>query len=202
MTTSLNKSKPKLGILISGRGSNMQAIATAINNKALHASITVVVANTAKAVGIEIAQGMGLTTTVITRKQFATQNDFESAMLAALQNAGVDCVILAGYNRILGQMILNAYPNRILNIHPSLLPKYGGKGMVGMAVHEAVLDAGEAESGCTVHLVNAVIDGGEILAQHRVPVLEGDTSLALAKRVLQAEHMLYPAVIADYCKML
>lgn len=186
--------KAKLGVLISGRGSNLQAIHSAnLDN----AEISIVISNRPDAAGLIWAKEQGLPTLAIdsTGKKRA---EVDGEILAACQKSGVDALVLAGYDRIISDALLNAYPNRIVNIHPSLLPAYGGKGMVGHKVHEAVVNAGETQSGCTVHLVTPNVDEGPILGQRPVPVLAGDTPEALAARVLAQEHLLYPLVLRHW----
>lgn len=179
----------RLGILISGRGSNLAAIQQAIETGQMtNATIAVVVSNKPDAGGLRFAASKTIPTAVVTEKN-------DAAILSILQAHQIDLLVLAGYGRILSQVLLDAYPNRIVNIHPSLLPAYGGRGMVGIKVHQAVLAAKETESGCTVHGVTAYVDGGPILGQARVPVLPGDTAEILAERVLAEEHRLYPKVL-------
>ena len=191
--------KCRLGVLLSGRGSNFGAIQRAIAEGRLsNAEIAVVISNHPEAEGLTLAQSHGLKTLAWDKSEFETRQAFDEVIAAALQAHQVDLVILAGYDRILGNALLAAYPGRILNIHPSLLPAYGGKGMVGHKVHQAVLANGEAESGCTVHLVTEVVDGGAILGQSQVPVHPSDTPETLAARVLAQEHQLYPQAIGNF----
>lgn len=185
----------RLGILLSGRGSNFRAIHQAIQEERLQAEIAVVFSNHAEAAGLSYAREQGLPAAHLDKAGFENRQAYDAALTRLLQEHRVDWIILAGYDRILGAPLLNAYAGRILNIHPSLLPAYGGKNMVGLKVHAAVLAGGETESGCTVHGVTETVDGGPILGQSRVPVLPGDTPETLAERVLAAEHRLYPEVI-------
>ena len=122
------------------------------------------------------------------------------ALLGVLEEHGVELILLAGYLKLVPRMVVERYAGRMLNIHPALLPKFGGKGMYGMRVHRAVLEAGEEESGATVHLVDEEYDRGHIVAQRRVPVLDGDTAEALAARVLAVEHRLYPEAVDHVCE--
>lgn len=180
----------RLGILLSGRGSNFEAIAAAIASGALpNAQMAVVLSNKPEAKGLETAQHKNIPTAVVA-------NDAD--ILETLRAHRVDLVILAGYNRILSAELVNAYDKRMLNIHPSLLPAYGGKNMVGLRVHQAVIAAGEKTSGCTVHLVTTDVDAGPILGQAPVTVDPADTPETLAQKVLKEEHALYPRVIKDY----
>lgn len=189
----------RLGILLSGRGSNCVAIAKAIETGVLpNAEISVVISNRAEAPGLALAEAKGLKTVIIEKHQFDTRSACDAAIVETLQAHQVDLIILAGYDRILDPVLLTAYPGRILNIHPSLLPAYGGKGMVGAKVHQAVLSNAEQESGCSVHVVTETVDGGPILGQSRVPVLTLDTPEMLAARILEQEHQLYPQVIGEF----
>lgn len=191
----------RLGVLLSGRGSNFAALQKAIAaGEIAQAAITVVISNREEATGLDLARAAGLKAVALNPDQAATLASRDAALVASLAEHGVDIVLLAGYDRIIGPALLAAYPNRILNIHPSLLPAYGGQGMVGAKVHAAVLANQETESGCTVHLVNEVVDGGAILGQSRVPVLPADTPETLAARVLAEEHRLYPRVVNAFIR--
>lgn len=186
----------RLGVLLSGRGSNFAAIQQAIESGTLrNAKISVVVSNHSDAQGLIHAAGKGIPTFALEKKDFENRLAFDTAVAEILKAHQVDYVILAGYDRIISEPLLTAFERRILNIHPSLLPAYGGKGMVGLKVHAAVLANQEKESGCSVHWVTAVVDDGPVLGQARVPVLDGDTPESLAARILEQEHRLYPQVI-------
>jgi len=190
-----------LGILLSGRGSNYEAIQQAIQQGVItHAHIAVVISNRQDAKGLALARMSHLPCILLNAAAYSSRQDFDTAILRALKAHHVDLLVLAGYDRILGEPVLSAYPHRILNIHPSLLPAYGGKGMVGTRVHEAVLSSGDVQSGCSVHVVTETIDGGPVLGQRTVPVLPGDTAETLAARVLAEEHQLYPQVIQEFCR--
>ncbi len=198
---SLNQTPPlkkiRLGILVSGRGSNLKAIFQAIESGELsQVEIATVISNRPSAQGLLYAEEKGLNTTVFRPKLFPHREAYDQALLDYLKQQGIDLVILAGYSRIITPVLIQAFPQRILNIHPSLLPAYGGKGMLGMAVHEAVIAAGEKESGCTVHVVTEDVDAGPILGQRYVPVQPDDTSERLAEKVLAQEHSLYPEIIS------
>ncbi|HEY0308734.1 MAG TPA: phosphoribosylglycinamide formyltransferase [Acidobacteriaceae bacterium] len=181
----------RLGILLSGRGSNFMAIAEAIkSHRLLGAQIAIVLSNVANSPGIVAAQKMGLKTAVVeSRGRSRDEHDME--VIARLHQHKVDLVILAGYMRILSPRFIGEFPERILNIHPSLLPDFPG-----MHAHRDVLVAGVKESGCTVHFVNEQVDDGTIILQRSVPVLPGDTEETLAARVLEQEHGAYPEAIA------
>lgn len=188
----------RLGILLSGQGSNFKAIAQAIESQTLtNAKIAVVISNKVDAPGLLYAQDAGFPTVSISPDGYDTLEEYDTRILEQLQSARVDLTILAGYNKILSPVLLAAYPEAVLNIHPSLLPAYGGAGMIGIKVHQAVIAGQEAESGCTVHIVTHEVDQGPILGQTRVSVYPEDTPEQLAQRILEQEHMLYPQVIQE-----
>ena len=190
----------KIGFLASHGGSNMQAILDACASGSIEAEPRLLICNNPGATVIERAAASGLPCVVLNAKTHPDFLELDAAILAALKSAGVELVVLAGYMKKIGPQVLSGYRNRILNIHPALLPKFGGQGMFGMNVHRAVLEAGESESGATVHLIDAIYDEGPILAQARVPVLPGDTPETLQGRVLETEHQLYPATLAKIAK--
>ena len=182
---------PKLGVLISGRGSNLKAIIDAIERRQLDASIAVVISNRAGAAGLEHARQAGIETLVINHQRFTSREDYDRELVNELKARGVGLVCLAGFMRLLSPVMVAAFPNRILNIHPSLLPKYPG-----LHPQQQALDAGATVSGATVHFVNEDLDAGPIVLQREVPVLPGDTAGTLADRILAVEHALYPDAIA------
>lgn len=191
----MNESAPiQLGILVSGGGTTMINLAQRIEVGALHAAIPLVIASNAKAKGVERAQDLGLPTEIVVRKQFDSVEAFSDRCFELLRQAGVDLVVLAGFLSLL--RIPDDFEGKVINIHPALLPKYGGKGMYGHHVHEAVLAAGETESGCTVHFADNEYDNGPIILQAKVPVLPDDTPDTLAERVMAAERDAYPQAIA------
>jgi len=191
--------KIRLGVLISGRGSNLVALHKAIQDGRLaDAEIVVVISNRMDAKGLEWASRQGIPAIGLSEDAAKKRSLRDQAILDSLLHYKVDFVLLAGYDRIISNTLLESFPGRMLNIHPSLLPAFGGPGMLGRAVHEAVLAAGEQESGCTVHLVTDVVDGGAILGQNRVPVLANDTADTLAERILLAEHQLYAEAVQNY----
>ncbi len=172
----------------------MVSIATACQQKAgLNANVVIVIADREDAAGIAKAQQLGLKTAVVPYKQFGSRAQFEAALVKQIDQATPDVVILAGFMRILSPTTVAHYADRMLNIHPSLLPKFPG-----LHTHKQVLEAGDAEHGATVHEVTAVLDHGPIIAQARVPVLVGDTEALLAARVLEQELLLYPRAIAQW----
>ena len=180
-----------LGVLISGRGSNLKAIIDAIEQRRLDASIAIVISNRADAPGLEHARQAGITTLVLSHKDFASREDYDRALVKELTDRGVALVCLAGFMRLLSPVMVDAFPNRILNIHPSLLPKYPG-----LHPQQQALDDGATVSGVTVHFVNKDLDAGPVVLQREVPVLPGDTAATLEARILAVEHQLYPEAIA------
>ncbi len=179
-----------LGMLASHRGSNVRVVIEACQGGRLAARPGVVISNNASSEVLRFAEGAGVPTCCIGGAAFADDGVRDAAILEALHDHGVELVLLLGYMKLLGPRTTAAYRGRILNTHPALLPKYGGKGMYGTRVHEAVLAAGEAETGVTLHLVDEEYDHGQIVAQRRVPVEPGDTVAMLAARVLEREHAL------------
>ncbi len=176
----------KLGILISGRGSNMVALVDAVASGEIPGSeVAVVISDKADAAGLAKAAERGVETLVIERNG-RKREEHDVEIVAALRERGVDLVCLAGYMRLLSPLFVRAFPDRIINIHPSLLPAYPGLG-----VHERVLAAGEKRSGCTVHYVNKDLDAGPVILQREVPVLPKDTPETLAARILEQEHTAY-----------
>ena len=188
----------KIGVMASGGGSNFKAIIERIGEGDLEAQCKFLITNNGTCGAVEHAKEYGIPVYHISVKTHPDVAAYEAALLEVLDKYDVDLLILAGYMKALPVCIVRRMENRILNIHPSLLPKYGGKGFWGIHVHEAVIAAHEKESGPTVHLVSEEIDQGKILAQVKVPVLEGDTPEVLAARVLEQEHNLYWKTIRDY----
>jgi len=181
----------RLGVLISGRGSNLKAIIDAIAAKRLDAEIAIVISNRAGAPGLDHARAAGVETLVLSHKGFASREDYDRALVAELRSRNVALVCLAGFMRLLSPVMVDAFPDRILNIHPSLLPKYPG-----LHPQQQALDDGATVSGATVHFVNKDLDAGPVILRGEVPVLPGDTADTLAGRILEVEHALYPAAIA------
>lgn len=176
----------KLAILISGRGSNMQAIHRAIQTGKLDAEIAVVISNRADAVGLQYAREHGLTAEILSAQKNETRQAYDKRLKSRIDHYQVDLIVLAGFMRILSADFIQAFPYKIINIHPSLLPAFPG-----LHVHEQVLKSGARYSGCTVHFVDEGCDTGPIIDQRVVPVLPGDTPGSLADRVLEQEHQLY-----------
>ncbi|HUO23351.1 MAG TPA: phosphoribosylglycinamide formyltransferase [Caulobacteraceae bacterium] len=190
--------KVRVGVLISGRGSNMEALIKAAQAPDYPAQIVLVLSDKASAGGLDSARATGVEARAIPSKDFGKDREaHERALDAALREAGVQVVALAGYMRLLTPFLVGAWRGRMLNIHPSLLPLYPG-----LHTHERALEAGDAEAGCTVHLVTEAVDAGPVLGQARVPVLAGDDAERLAARVLAEEHRLYPQTLAAFCRQL
>ncbi len=186
----------RIAVFGSGRGSNFRAILEAMDRGEIPgATVCLAVSNTASAGILDIARARGIPAVCLSRKAHRDDDGFAGAMLDLLHAHGVTHVVLAGYLKRVPPAVVAAFRNRIINIHPALLPGFGGPGMYGIHVHEAVLAAGETVSGATVHLVDEEYDRGPILLQRRVPVLTGDTPETLAERVLAVEHQLYPEAL-------
>ncbi len=182
--------------LASGKGSNVRALAQAIEEEAIHARIALIISNNSGAGVIEFARSAHIPWLHLSEKQFTTHDEYARAIAGALHQADADIIVLAGFMKKLPDEICRHYAGRILNIHPALLPAFGGTGMYGMKVHEAVLASGVRESGATVHLVDEEYDHGKIVMQESVPVMPGDTPEILAARVLDCEHRLLPRAVA------
>lgn len=181
----------RVGVLISGRGSNLQALLDAAAGPAYPAEIALVVSDKADAYGLERARQAGVPGLVVDRAGHSGRAGFETAIDAALHDAGCELVCLAGFMRVLSAGFVGRWPNRILNIHPSLLPAF-----TGLHVQRRALEAGVTLAGCTVHIVTPELDAGPIVAQAAVPVLPDDTEDSLSARILAQEHRLYPAALA------
>ena len=188
--------RPHLGFFVSHRGSNMRAIVQACNDGRIDAEPVLLISNNKSSAALAWAAETGLAHTYLSPMSAELEEALDAAHLDALQGAGVDLIILAGYMRKIGPLVLSAYTNRILNIHPALLPKYGGQGMYGHHVHDAVIASGDTETGVTVHLVDDGYDTGPIVAQASVPVEHGDTADTLAARVLAQEHRFFSETLA------
>jgi phosphoribosylglycinamide formyltransferase-1 len=180
----------RLGVLISGRGSNLRSLIDAIGDGRLDATIAVVISNRPEAPGLEIARRAGVNALCIDHRLSSSREEHDRAVARELRAHDVGLVCLAGYMRLVGTLLLEAYPNAILNIHPSLLPAFPG-----VDAQRQALDHGVKVTGATVHLVTAELDGGPIVVQRTVPVLEDDTPATLASRVLAEEHRAYPEAV-------
>jgi phosphoribosylglycinamide formyltransferase-1 len=191
-----------IAVFGSGTGSNFRAILTAIQQGNIPgARISLVVSNNSGAGILGIARANALPAVHLSQKQFPDEASFAAALLSALRGHGVNFIALAGYMKRVPPAVVAAYRMRIVNIHPALLPGFGGAGMYGMRVHEAVLAAGEKASGATVHFVDEEYDTGPVVLRREVPVLAGDTPESLAARVLAAEHEVYPAAIRKIAEL-
>ena len=185
-----------IAVFGSGRGSNFQAILTAIQQGIIsEASVCLVLSNNSGAGLLEIARANGIPAVHMSRKNFLGEEEYVDALLDILHRHGTNFIALAGYMKQVPSRVISTYRDRILNIHPALLPRFGGKGMYGIHVHEAVIAAGESVSGATVHLVDEEYDRGPIVLQRTVPVSPGETPETLAAKVLQIEHTLYPEAL-------
>ncbi|HEY2403976.1 MAG TPA: phosphoribosylglycinamide formyltransferase [Steroidobacteraceae bacterium] len=179
----------RLAILISGRGSNMATIARECQQRRIAATVNVVISDRPGVAGITTAQDMGIETQVVPYKS-VDRPTFERALSAAIDAHSPDLVVLAGFMRVLTETFVRRFAGRMINIHPSLLPKY-----TGLHTHQRVLDAGDSEHGASVHYVTPELDGGPVILQSRVPVKTGDTESTLAARVIATEHVIYPRVV-------
>lgn len=182
--------KKRVAILISGRGSNMRALIEAAKEKGFPAEIALVISNVADAGGLEFARRHGIPTEVIEHTKFPSREIFDNAMDIALTKAGIEIVALAGFMRLLSTRFVEKWLGRMINIHPSLLPAYKG-----LHTHKRAIEAQEKFAGCTVHFVTPALDDGPTILQAKVPVLPGDTEDALAARVLEQEHKIYPQAL-------
>ncbi len=192
----------KIGVLVSGGGTNLQALLDARKRGEIpDGEIGLVIASRKKAYALERARMAGVPALALPRRDYENPADYDAALLTALQEAGVELVVLAGFLCVLGEKMLKGYEGRIVNVHPSLIPAFCGDGFYGLHVHEAALERGVKVTGATVHLVNEVTDGGPILLQKAVEVLESDTPESLQKRVMeQAEWVLLPKAVSMLCQ--
>lgn len=190
--------KTRIAVLCSGGGSNLQAILDAIDAGEIPGQVVLVVSNRKSAHALERARARRIEACFLSRKELGDR--YDDVLLRLLQAAQADLVVLAGYLAIVGPQVVSAYRGRMMNIHPALLPDFGGMGMYGHHVHEAVLQSGAPKSGVTVHFVDEKADHGPIIAQREVPVLPGDTPDTLADRVLREEHILLPDCVKAFCE--
>lgn len=193
-----------IAVMVSGGGTNLQALIDAEKaGKIPHGKITLVIASNDSAYALERAKNNGIEVVVVKRKSYENQDAFDKAIVETLHAHNIDMVVLAGYLSILGETVIQAYRDRIINIHPSLIPSFCGKGFYGLKVHEAALARGVKVTGATVHLVNEIPDGGRILKQKAVYIEDGDTAETLQRRVMeQAEWILLPEACEDIAKQL
>jgi phosphoribosylglycinamide formyltransferase 1 len=189
--------RARVGVLISGGGSNMHALVKASHAVNYPAEIICVISNKPDAGGLKIAQSEGIATHVVNHKDYATREDFDAALNVYLQSQNLDIIACAGFMRIMTPILIAPWQGRMINIHPSLLPLYKG-----LHTHQRALDSGDTEAGCSVHYVTLELDGGPVIAQARVPILDGDTAETLAARVLVEEHKLYPSALEKVAQTL
>jgi phosphoribosylglycinamide formyltransferase-1 len=185
----------KIAILVSGRGSNMVALIDACEQGTLQASVDLVISNNAGSLALELAKEKNIDTAHLSSRTHPDADALDVAMKEILERYKIDYVLLAGFMKKIGPKTLMAYKGRMINIHPSLLPKFGGQGMFGLNVHKAVIEAREKETGVTIHLVDGEYDKGAILAQRSVEVVPEDTAESLAAKVLKVEHILFAETI-------
>ena len=182
-----------IAVLVSGGGTNLQALIDAQGNVLQHGKIKLVISSKPDVYALQRAEKAGIDHCVIAKRDYITQEEFSNALLKKLQSYQIDMIVLAGYLSILDETIIRAYPDRIINIHPSLIPSFCGKGYYGLKVHEAALEYGVKVTGATVHLVNEIPDGGKILLQKAVDILPSDTPEVLQQRVMEeVEWILLP----------
>lgn len=186
-----------IAVFASHGGSDLQAIIDGCKSNRIGAKVAVVISNNGDSMALQRANKEGISSYHLSVKKFGNEEVLAEKILEVLSEYQIDMIVLAGYMRMLHVSVLEKYHNRIFNIHPALLPKFGGKGMYGMNVHTAVIEAKEKETGVTIHRVNAEYDSGEIVAQTTVPVLENDTPEQLGARVLEKEHEFLVEVISD-----
>ena len=184
-----------IGILVSGRGSNLEAIISAIEEKRLSAEIRIVVSNNADARAISKAKSHGIPTEILPDKTCPTRSEYDKRLVGILENRGVELVVLAGFMRIMSSLFINAFPMRIINIHPALLPSFPG-----LNVQDKAIKHGVKFSGCTVHFIDDGVDTGPIIIQAIVPVYGDDTEESLSKRILKEEHRIYPQAIQFFAE--
>ena len=190
----------RIAVLVSGGGTNLQALIDAQGEVLKSGKIQLVISNAAGAYALERAKKAGIATEVVVKKELGSQAAFEDKLIEILDGKGIDIIILAGFMTILTEKFTSHYPKRILNVHPSLIPAFCGEGFYGLRVHQAALDYGVKVTGATVHFVNEIPDGGEIIAQKAVEIQEGDTPEILQKRVMeQAEWILLPQAAEKVC---
>jgi len=192
----------KIAVLVSGGGTNLQALIDAWKSGGLGGGeLSLVISSKPGVYALERAQKAGVKSVTVERKKYATPEDFDAALCAALSEENIDLVVLAGFLSVIGTQVLQKYENKIINVHPALIPSFCGKGFYGLRVHEAVLEYGVKITGATVHLVNEEVDGGKIILQKAVDVLPDDTPESLQQRVMrEAEWVILPKAVEMFCK--
>ena len=194
--------KTKIAVLVSGGGTNLQALIDAQGKTLVSGEIALVVSSSAGAYALERAKKAGIPTVTLLKKELGGQEGFEAALVQTLEDNGIQVIILAGFMTILSERFTSRYPRRIINIHPSLIPSFCGEGYYGLRVHQAALARGVKLTGATVHFVNEIPDGGEIIAQRAVAIQPGDTPEILQRRVMeQAEWILLPQAAEEVSKL-
>ncbi len=195
--------KTKIAVLVSGGGTNLQALIDAENSGIItDGEISLVISNKEGAYALTRAENAGIATATVLKKDCGSQEAFEQKIMSLLNENGIQIIVLAGFMSILSENFTSAYPKRIINVHPSLIPSFCGKGFYGLHVHEAALGYGVKVTGATVHFVNEIPDGGEIIAQKAVEILDGDTPEILQKRVMeQAEWIILPQAVQKVSKL-
>ena len=196
--------KAKIAVLVSGGGTNLQALINAQKDGIINSGeIVLVVANNSSAYALERAKNAGIKTDIVLKSQLGSQEAFEEKLIEVLENAGTDLIVLAGFMSILSERFTKYFENKIINVHPSLIPSFCGKGFYGLKVHEAALAYGVKVSGATVHFVNEIPDGGKIIMQKSVEILEGDTAEVLQKRIMEeAEWKILPLSCEKICSQI
>lgn len=188
----------RIAVLVSGGGTNLQAL---LDSGVQNGEVTLVVSSNSGAYALERARAKHIDTCVVARKEYDSASAFDGALLAVLRENRTDLVVLAGFLSILGPMVVREYADRIINVHPSLIPSFCGKGCYGLKVHEMALEYGVKVTGATVHFVNEIPDGGAVILQKAVDILPGDTPQILQKRVMeQAEWVLLPRAVSLFCQ--
>jgi phosphoribosylglycinamide formyltransferase 1 len=192
----------KIAVLVSGGGTNLQALIDAWKSGGLGTGeLSLVISSKSGVYALERAQKAGIKSVTVERKKYAAPEDFDAALCTALCEENIDLVVLAGFLSVLGTQVLKKYENKIINVHPALIPSFCGKGFYGLRVHEAVLEKGVKITGATVHLVNEEVDGGKIILQKAVDVLPDDTPESLQQRVMrEAEWVILPKAVEMFCK--
>ena len=192
MSTSVSN---KIGVLVSGGGTNLQSIIDNIHFGSINAQIECVISNVPDVYALTRADKANIPSHVITHKGYVNRAEFEKALIEVLDKYNIDTIVLAGFMRVLESTFISHYPGRVLNIHPSLLPKYSG-----LHTHKRALESGDSSHGCSVHFATTELDGGPVILQASVPVLENDNTEILAKRVLEKEHIIYPKCVQWLCE--
>lgn len=196
--------KARIAVMVSGGGTNLQAIIDAEKKGIIKSgTVSLVISNNVEAYAIERAKKAGIKTAVITKKEYASREAFEDRIIDEIENNGIDLIVLAGFMSILSEKFTSHFPKRIINIHPSLIPSFCGEGYYGLKVHEAALKYGVRVSGATVHYVNEIPDGGEIIEQKAVRVYKNDTPQKLQKRIMEkAEWVIFPRAVEKVSKII